>query len=1320
MQAFVSALGTAFNLTSKEIADIIWLALQMQDSDETVETATPLELSTAAEITDDRSRLSPENFIPPSDRNEQPDRASQTKAAEVHLNQPNANQASFGKQLALKVPDARSLREPLSLARSLKPLLRRVVTGWSTVLDEAATVDRIAAEQLWLPVLKPALEPWLDLALVVDESASMQLWQRTIAELQRLLSHYGVFRDVRVWGLATDAQGQVQLRPGRGAAARRQAARRPSELLDPSGRRLILVATDCVSSGWQDGSLLPALKLWATSGPLAIVQMLPEWLWSRTGLGFASAVRLQALLPGVPNQQLIAKDLSLWDEVDLEAGLKVPVVTLEPEPFVVWTEMVMGKGGAWSPGFVFEPEVVTPNGQVAQRPDAAVEGSAAQRVQRFRVTASPTARRLAGLLAASPVISLPVVRIIQDQLLSESRQVHVAEVFLGGLLKPLREIETETNPDAVQYEFLNEVREVLLESVPTSVSVNVLEEVSKFVAERLGVSLDAFAAVLRNPQQVEDRELANQSRPFAMVTARILRKLGGQYTYFAEELEQSLLPSSREHHMTQAELLDVIASAMLEGVTELNLSNLGLVTLPSEISQLLNLQSLNLDGNRIKHIPTAIAQLQDLTHLSLSRNQISEISAVIGSLTHLTTLDLSSNQISEIPAVIGSLTHLTTLDLSSNQISEIPAVIGSLTHLTTLDLSSNQISEIPAVIGSLTHLTTLDLSSNQISEIPAVIGSLTHLTTLDLEQNQITQIPNEVAQLTNLEKLDLRGNPINIPPVTLAPTAGKGLPDARPILDYYFRTQDPNQTTYLYEANLLIVGEGGAGKTSLARKLLDPDYKLLPETADISTQGIDTLRWEFTGRNQQTYRVNIWDFSGQEIYHQTYQFFLTDRSLYLLVADSRRGDTDHYFWLQIIRLLSDGSPVLLIQNEKQNRTCNLNLRKLRAEFDNLSSSLKLNLADNRGLLETQTAIQHNLEELLPHGIPFPNPWLNVRYALENDGRNYITNTDYEAVCRYHGITRRAEMYDLSRFLHSLGICLHFQKDPILRHYLILKPNWGTAAVYKILDNPTVIANLGQFTDADLSDIWQAHKYAEMHHELLQLMKQFKVCYEIPHRQGNYIAPHLLSPDQPKYDWDSANNLVLRYSYKVFMPKGILTRFVVEMHQNIENVFNPDAALVWKNGVVLNQGRARAEIIERYHDLEIRIRLSGINQRDFLIIINNEFQKIHDSFERLEYDTLIPCNCDTCKANSKPHSYPLARLRQFIDGRRPTIQCPDSYKDVNVRQLIDDAIAGEPQDRLNLNIHINQQQDSKSMTANTNIVQGSNISNFANEVKDDAR
>jgi Leucine-rich repeat (LRR) protein len=697
------------------------------------------------------------------------------------------------------------------------------------------------------------------------------------------------------------------------------------------------------------------------------------------------------------------------------------------------------------------------------------------------------------------------------------------------------------------------------------------------------------------------------------------------------------------------------------------------------IAQLQNFTMLHLGANQIQEIPTTIAQLQNLTRLYLWGNQIQEIPVAITQLQNLTKLFLNRNKIEEIPIEIAQLSNLKGLYLGENQIREIPETIAQLSNLTDLNLNYNQIREIPEAIAQLQNLTKLFLGGNQIKEISEAIAQLSKLTMLILSSNQIKEIPVAIQNLSKLEELDLRGNPISIPSNILAPDNEEHWPKARPILDYYFRTQDPNETTHIYEVKILIVGEGGSGKTSLAQKLLDPDYELPAETQDTSTEGIDILRWEFTGRNNQNYRVNIWDFGGQEMYHQTHQFFLTERSLYLLVADSRKEDTDHYFWLQIIRLLSDASPVLLIQNEKQNRTCNLNLRELRAEFENLQPSLSTNLADNRGLAEVKTTIERHLEDLLPNGIPFPNPWLKVRYTLENDGRNYIECNEYEATCRAHGITDRTEMYNLSRFLHSLGVCLHFQKDAILRHRLILKPNWGTAAVYKILDNKKVKTELGQFSDADLHNIWHESEYADMHHELLQLMKEFKVCYEIPRRQGNYIAPHLLSSDQPEYDWNPEQNLILRYKYKTFMPKGILTRFIVEMHQYIENVSEPNKALVWKNGVVLVKNNVRAEIIERHQTREIQIRLSGVNQRDFLAAINYEFEKIHHPYKddkqstKLDYDTLIPCNCDTCKTLSNPYTYTLNRLRDYLAKKRYTIECYESGENVNVRRLLDDSI-----------------------------------------------
>ena len=533
----VAALGQELDLTSHEIADAVWLALQMD--------APVLAVSDADAATDVESDLqetrhrgasSDDGILPPGSDDLAPPEQPQEPQVELHTPDAQGDGGDgLGGGLPLKVPDARSLRDPLSLAKSLKPLLQKVMIGWSTVLDEAATVERIANQGIWLPVLKPELEPWLDLALVVDESLSMHLWQRTVTELQRLLANYGVFRDVRAWSLVTDDQGEVKLQPKQGNTSLRQTLYRPKKLIDPSGRRLILIATDCVAEIWRDGSMLPALKVWAESGPMAIVQMLPEWLWARTGLGFASGVRLHSLTPGVSNQRLDVRDSSPWDEVDIDAGIRVPVVTLEPEPFLNWAKMVSAKGGSWAPGFVFDSEAIFSERTVDQW-NPSPETSAEERVQRFRATASPMARRLAGLLAAAPVISLPVVRIIRDRLLPESQQVHVAEVLLGGLLNTLSKEHPKTIPDAIQYDFFDDVRSLLLNSVPTSNVIDILNEISSFVAQRLGLSIDSFIAVLKYPEQLSNKQIAAQLYPFAVVSAEVLQKLGGDYACLVSDL----------------------------------------------------------------------------------------------------------------------------------------------------------------------------------------------------------------------------------------------------------------------------------------------------------------------------------------------------------------------------------------------------------------------------------------------------------------------------------------------------------------------------------------------------------------------------------------------------------------------------------------------------------------------------------------------------------------------------------------------------------------------------------------------------------------
>jgi internalin A len=71
--------------------------------------------------------------------------------------------------------------------------------------------------------------------------------------------------------------------------------------------------------------------------------------------------------------------------------------------------------------------------------------------------------------------------------------------------------------------------------------------------------------------------------------------------------------------------IERIESALEEGSTELDLSELGLSEVPDSIANLSNLIELNLSKNQITKIPEAIAQLTNLSRLFLASNQITEI-----------------------------------------------------------------------------------------------------------------------------------------------------------------------------------------------------------------------------------------------------------------------------------------------------------------------------------------------------------------------------------------------------------------------------------------------------------------------------------------------------------------------------------------------------------------------------------------------------------------------------------------------------------------------------------------------------------------------
>jgi len=517
---------------AEDVADALWLAGHMG---EMVETTT----EAASQPTKGTGSRVREEVIENED--------DEAETLPLSLPSPAASGQTAGTAasesgIPIKAPAAPALRIRLDLARALRPLRRKVPSPERLEFDEEATVEQIADQQIWSPVLKPAPERWLDLALVVEDMASLPLWEETIAELQTVVERQGAFRRVTTWRLGIDDAGNAELFANWRQPTGQRPPLRSQRLWDATGRRLILLLSDCTSAAWRYGSILRWLKTCNEQAPTAVIQLFPEDLWGQTGLGQGRSVWLRALEPGTVTaklkwqyrRQMLQQLLALADQKPTDT-VTIPVVTLAAEPMKQWAKVVAGGGESRAIGVQFDLDQLAGSGSQEDAPAQDGNVSAEVRVQQFRATASLMAQQLAGLMAAAPV-SPPIVNLIRQTLLPQAEPVHVAEVFMGGLMavQPQPEADEE-NAALPQYDFAPGVRQQLAQGVAKSATESVLDAVSRYIADRLGLSTKNFEALLRLDFR-GDAEAQDLVIPFAEIAVETLERMGGEYAAIAAQV----------------------------------------------------------------------------------------------------------------------------------------------------------------------------------------------------------------------------------------------------------------------------------------------------------------------------------------------------------------------------------------------------------------------------------------------------------------------------------------------------------------------------------------------------------------------------------------------------------------------------------------------------------------------------------------------------------------------------------------------------------------------------------------------------------------
>ena len=540
----------------EDIVDSIWLALQIGVADK------PKPANNEGSIRfDDIQKLKPENHSIKEVLDIYPDYSKENE--EQNKTDKNLEPTNQKSGFSFQVPAAPTIQNSLEIGRSMRSLKRKVPSTSRFILDEEATVNRIIESNVWQPVTKPEPERWLNLELIVEEFRSSFIWQELIDDFQQILENQGAFRSIKIWTIKSQDNSKnkkshliLTRRKKSGKLEQRQHQYR--ELIHPNNRGLTLIISDCISPLWQNAIFHQWLKDWSESQPTAIVQLFPERLWDSTQLSLGRKLFAKSLNPGVTNSRLILDDLPIWLPINWRNTLVLPVLNLEPQILKLWTRVVAGFGNARISTYLFDLDFIqeqnkeqnknqtTENkshdnqNQTTGKISSEVEAEQAKRiVKRFLATASPIAQRLAGMMAAAPV-DISVVNLIRKTCLKAAQPVHVAEVYMGGLLRVIQE---DPEGKARVYDFIPGVRKVLNQAMAINETKNVLDEISKYIAHKLdmGDTIRSFMALICALPKIENEK--EKVLPFARIAVDVFQNIGDDYAEYVNLILASIPPS---------------------------------------------------------------------------------------------------------------------------------------------------------------------------------------------------------------------------------------------------------------------------------------------------------------------------------------------------------------------------------------------------------------------------------------------------------------------------------------------------------------------------------------------------------------------------------------------------------------------------------------------------------------------------------------------------------------------------------------------------------------------------------------------------------
>jgi internalin A len=395
--------------------------------------------------------------------------------------------------------------------------------------------------------------------------------------------------------------------------------------------------------------------------------------------------------------------------------------------------------------------------------------------------------------------------------------------------------------------------------------------------------------------------------------------------------------------------------------------------------------------------------------------------------------------------------------------------------------------------------------------------------------------------------------------------------------------------------------------------------------------------------------------------------------------------------------------VIIVGNKKDEQPFDINRKLLREKYPNIQAIIETSCSENIGIDELRSAILDQVANLKEIHDLIPQSWFSVKQQLAAITEDFISYNRYIGICHENKISEEQKQEQLIDLLHRLGLVLNFRDHPILKSTNVLKPEWVTEGIYAMLSDETLKKeNKGIFTLADLNRVLDPARYpSERHNYLIELMKEFELCFDIDSTPKQFLIPAILPKDEPAETELEGDTLEFQYHYRI-LPNSIISRFIVNTSDYIHN------QIYWRSGVMLaypesgevfNIARIKADT----EDKKIFIAISGRKEtrREFLAIIRKELNRIHKNFTYLgitewvtipEYPNIEPLNYEDLliaeDAGESTIFVPKIRKRidisKLLDGcetmisRRQNLhnRIVPNYKDFSITDILGDISSSE--------------------------------------------